>query len=381
MALNARWAQARNILVVRLDSMGDVLMTSPALTAIRHTAPDARITLLTSASGAEAGRRLSVVDDVLTYVAPWMKPAPGQDAAPPDLAFIARLANRQFDAAIIFTVCTQSALPAALLCQLAGIPLRLAQTRENPYGLLTDWLPDVDTHIATARHEVQRQLDLVGHVGYMTADTRLQLDYGASEVASMRRRLTAAGGDATQPYIVIHPGATAASRRYPAAQYAAAAQRLERSTGWRIVLTGGTDEAALIEQACDGIDQPVRLDGQLDLGELAALIAGAQVLVCNNTGPAHVAAAVGTPVVVLYALTNPQHTPWQVPMRILSHDVGCRYCLKSQCPQRHHDCLVQITPTAVVEAVTELVSSRLNAPTREACTPFSPRDEDHHAHP
>src|SRR5205823_14157314 len=91
-----------------------------------------------------------------------------------------------------------------------------------------------------------------------------------------------------------------------------------------------------------------------DLAELAALISLAPVLIANNTGPVHVAAALGTPVVDLYALTNPQHTPWAVPNRVLNHDVPCKYCYKSVCPQGHHNCLRLVTPPAVAQAAREL---------------------------
>ncbi|HWW73137.1 MAG TPA: glycosyltransferase family 9 protein, partial [Duganella sp.] len=100
------------------------------------------------------------------------------------------------------------------------------------------------------------------------------------------------------------------------------------------------------------------LAGELDLGRLGAAIALTPVLVCNNTGPAHVAAALGTPVVDLYALTNPQHTPWQVESRVLFHDVPCRYCYKSVCPQGHHACLAGVEPGRVVTAVLSLLGSK-----------------------
>src|SRR5256885_14547893 len=95
--------------------------------------------------------------------------------------------------------------------------------------------------------------------------------------------------------------------------------------------------------------------GSLDLAELAALLARSDLLVANNTGPVHLAAAVGTPVVALYALTNPQHTPWMVPSRVLSHEVPCRNCYKSVCPEGHHDCLRRVPPGDVVRAAVELM--------------------------
>jgi ADP-heptose:LPS heptosyltransferase len=90
---------------------------------------------------------------------------------------------------------------------------------------------------------------------------------------------------------------------------------------------------------------------------LGAAIRLASVMVSNNTGPAHMAAAIGTPLVDLYALTNPQHTPWQVEHRLLFHDVACRYCYKSVCPEGHHDCLAKVDPLQVADAVCSLLAS------------------------
>lgn len=102
----------------------------------------------------------------------------------------------------------------------------------------------------------------------------------------------------------------------------------------------------------------VSLSGRLGLGGLGALIEGADLLLTNNTGPAHIAAALGTPVVDLYALTHPQQTPWRVPARVISHPVECRDCLKSVCPQQHHACLHRIDAGRVVGAALELLAER-----------------------
>jgi ADP-heptose:LPS heptosyltransferase len=125
-----------------------------------------------------------------------------------------------------------------------------------------------------------------------------------------------------------------------------------------VVFTGGPSEIALV----DGIRRDMRcashsLAGKLDLGKLAAVIAQAAVMVSGNTGPAHIAAALRTPIVDLYALTNPQHTPWKVPSRVLYHDVPCRNCYKSICPLGHNACLAQIAPSRVVAAVAELLAA------------------------
>jgi ADP-heptose:LPS heptosyltransferase len=96
------------------------------------------------------------------------------------------------------------------------------------------------------------------------------------------------------------------------------------------------------------------LAGELSLAELAALLAAAPLLLAGNTGPVHLAAAVGTPVIDLYALTNPQHTPWMVESRVLNHDVPCRWCYGSICREGHHLCLRGVPPADVVDAALAL---------------------------
>jgi ADP-heptose:LPS heptosyltransferase len=171
--------------------------------------------------------------------------------------------------------------------------------------------------------------------------------------------LASAGVPPGRPYFVVHPGATAASRRYPAGRFGEAAQAVAARSGCIAVFSGDLAERALVDEARAAMKLPsVSLAGQLDIGQLAALVQGGEVLLTNNTGPSHIAAAVGTPVVTIYALTNPQHHPWRVPSRVLSHDVPCRNCLKSICPHGHHDCLQKIEPQSVAEAALSLLLER-----------------------
>ncbi|MFO0892951.1 MAG: lipopolysaccharide heptosyltransferase II [Isosphaeraceae bacterium] len=352
------WNGAEHVLCVRLDALGDVLMTTPALRAIKESHPSRRITLLTSPAGAEAARLVPEVDHVLVYESPWMKATPPRPDSHVDRRMVKTLRRARVDAAAIFTVYSQNPLPAALLCYFAEIPLRLAHCRENPYQLLTDWVPDPEPD-RLVRHEVVRQLDLVRSVGCEARDLRMSLRFSASARDRVSARLRRLELDTSRPGLVIHPGATASSRRYPPESFAAAARRLVLDVGMQVIFTGSESERPLIEAIrAEMREYSHSLAGQLDLEELAALIARAPLLISNNTGPVHIAAAVGTAVVTLYALTNPQHTPWQVPHRLLFHDVPCRYCYKSVCPHGHHDCLRQVPPEAVVEAVWSLLAEQ-----------------------
>lgn len=354
-----RWRAARRVLLVRLDNLGDVLMTTPAFAAVRDSLPAAHLALLAAPSAQLLRPHLPLLDEIIGFDAPWVKAGAaalaGQPPGAAERALLQSLQEASFDAAIIFTVCTQSALPAALLCRLAGIPLVLAHTRERAYGLLSDEVPDREQVATGMRHEVRRQLDLVARVGFVTPDERLRFALREEDSAAARDLLLGAGVDPARPYVLVHPGASAASRRYPAAAYGAAAALLWRE-GLQVVFCAGPGEGGLLDEAATAMGGGGHVLAPLQqLGTLAALVAGARVLVGNNSGPVHLAAAVGTPVVDLYALTNPQHTPWQVPARVLNHDVPCRNCLQSVCAEGHHDCLRRVAPAQVAEAAWALM--------------------------
>ena len=208
------WNGVRRILCVRLDSLGDVLLTTPAIRALKASADGRWIALLTSPAGAAAAALVPEVDEVIVYDAPWMKATTMRISSLADHAMMSRLRRRRFEAAVIFTVYSQNPLPAALLCHLADIPLRAAHCRENPYQLLTHWVPEREPDLGI-RHEVRRQLDLVATLGAHTADTRLSLRVPDDARERVRRLLQAMGLDQGGRWAVVHPGASAPSRRYP----------------------------------------------------------------------------------------------------------------------------------------------------------------------
>jgi lipopolysaccharide heptosyltransferase II len=357
------WQQAQKILCIRLDYLGDVLMCTPAIRALKEFSSERHITLLTSASGASAARMVPEIDAVLEYSAPWMKNSATHQSSN-DLKMIDILRSHAFDAAVIFTTYSQNPLPASLICYLSDIPLRLGYCHENPYQLLTDWIRDPEPQ-QFIRHEVQRQLDLVQEIGCVTGNQRLSFRIPPDDNEWAKKRLQSAGVKPGSPWILMHPGATAASRRYPPELWRAVAQGLSSRLQCPLVFTGGSQEITLIESIRRDLPAETQsLAGELDLGKLGAVISQAPVMIANNTGPAHIAAAVGTPIVDLYALTNPQHTPWQVPNRVLYHLVACRNCYKSVCPHGHNACLTQIRPERVIGAAIELLEEQIdeNAP-------------------
>jgi ADP-heptose:LPS heptosyltransferase len=350
----AEWLAARRVLVIRLDNLGDVLLTTPAIRALRQSLPAASLTLLASEVGAQVGRLDPDLDDVVVYAAPWMDPWGKLPLDPArEMDAIATVATGEYDAAVIFTSFRQSALPAAYLCYLAGIPLRLAASIDGPGSLLTTR----HRHPERMMHEVERGLDLVGAIGATTDDDRLVLTVPPLAYGEIGHLLA---GD--RPLVVVHPGCSMPARTYPWEAYAAVITRLVADIDAHVVVTGAEHERSLVAAVVAAVEPSARgrvhdAAGQLAFPALCALIESADLTITNNTGPMHISAAVGTPVVALFALTNPpeQWGPWRVPHRMLWHDVPCRLCYSRICPVGH-ECLRGVTPEAVVGAAGELLS-------------------------
>jgi len=350
-----RWEACQHILCLRPDHMGDVLMTTPAFRALKESLPGRRLTLLTSSAGAGIARFIPEVDNIITFDVPWVSAESGQNREAVN-KLVDTLRKRRFGGAIIFNVQSQNPLPTAMVCYLAGINRVLGYCRENPYRLLSDWVPDPEVLHAT-RHEVVRQLELVESIGCTTHNQRLSLSVPPQAVLQALELLSAAGVQPHQPWLILHPGVSEEKRRYPAEQYVKAARRLIREQGYQVVLTGSQSERSYTDAMCRSLGKGAyNLAGQLSLDVLAGLIAQAPVLIANNTGPVHIASAVGTPVVVLYAMTNPQHTTWMVPNRVLYFDVPARLRSRNALLQRFPGpAEPKASPDAIVRAVEELV--------------------------
>lgn len=359
--IDAAWQAARRILAVRLDNLGDVLVTTPAIHALKTALPAAEVTLLAGPVGAQAGRLNPDVADVVVYEAPWVDPWQRlpQDSRREE-AMLAVLRAGRFDAAAIFTSFRQSPLPAAYLCYLADIPLRLAASIDAPGSLLTTR----HRHPNRPMHEVERGLDLVRAVGIPPAATDLVLRPPAATRRRMAAWLATAGAEGrgrTGPRVVVHPGCSMPARTAPPEQFAEIVAGLVARMDATVVLTGAAGERALVEQVAALVPAEHRAAvvpaaGRFAFDELCALIAAADLVVTNNTGPMHVAAAVKTPVIALFALTNPpeQWGPWRVPHRLLFHDVPCRLCYSRVCPY-DQACLRRVSSAEVLAAATELL--------------------------
>lgn len=348
-----------NVLAVRLDSAGDVLLTGPAVRAISAAAD--RVTLLTGPRGRAAAELLPGVDEILQWHCPWIDPEPGPVTRGDILAVADAIARRRVTRAVIFTSFHQDPLPTALLLRLAGIPHLSAESEDYPGSLL-----DVRHRLpGSGLHEVERMLSVAEAAGFPPpADTRLRLRGPLPDVSGLGARFDGTGAGTRPGYVVVHPGASVPARAplpERCAEYVAALT----ASGWPVVVTGTRDEKAVTALAAEaGGGNALDLGGRTGLPELAAVLEGAAAVVTGNTAPAHLAAAVGTPVVSLFAPTVPleRWRPWGVPHTVLG-DPGapCAGTRAKTCPVPGHPCLAGVTPAEVVSAVQSMAVERLEA--------------------
>jgi ADP-heptose:LPS heptosyltransferase len=331
------------VLAVRLDNEGDVLLAGPAVRALAGGAE--HLTLLCGPRGRQAAALLPGVDDVLCWRAPWIDPEPDPVDRAGVEALLERVAAVRADVAIVFGSFHQSPLPTALLLRLAGVPWIGATSIDYPGSLL-----DLRHRIEDDVHEVERSLDLVRSAGFELPPG----DAGELRVIGVPSQRPA------EDYVVVHPGASVPARAWAPERNARLVAALA-AAGRRVVVTGGRAERELTAYVAGahGID----LGGATDFPGLAAVIAGADAIVVGNTGPAHLAAAVGTPVVSLFAPTVPavRWRPWMVMHELLYVDVPCAGCRARICPVDGHPCLGGVEVADVVAAVERLVPAEVRA--------------------
>jgi len=314
------WFNCKKILCIRADNMGDLMMTTPALRALRETF-ECSITVLTSKMGNLIAPFLKEIDDVIVHDVPWIKT---NESLNPESLFslIEKIKQQNFDAAIIFTVYSQNPLPAALLAYMAGIPKRLAYCRENPYDLLTNWAVEKEP-LDFIQHQVQRDLDLVASIGATTKTDKLVINVNEDASATAFEKLGRVNFLNNDDWIIFHPGVSEEKRRYPVRSWIELGRIITTHLKKKIFITGSISEKQLAETIQQGIGKDTYVAaGLLNIEEFVAVIKEAPLIISVNTATVHIAAATQTPVIVLYALTNPQHTPWKVPSKVFPFPVN-----------------------------------------------------------
>ncbi len=330
------------VLVVRPDNMGDVLLAGPAVRAV--AASGAAVTMAVSPRGREVACRLPGVASVVEVELPWIaaEPPPYDRAAHERL--LEAFTSTGAEEAVVLTSFHQSALPTAALLRLAGVERVTAISEDYPGSLL-----DVRVAPPGRVHEVERMLAVAEAAGYQLP---------AEDDGALRIVRRADSGAPRGGHVVVHPGASVPARTLAPEVWRQVVTAL--AVRGPVVVTGAAAEAELVRSVVAGQGPQVRAAGSTSIDELVELLAAARAVVAGNTGPAHLAAAVGTPVVSIFPPTVDPAAwrPWGVPHVLLGdHDVECAGCRARQCPLPKQRCLTGITPEQVVGAVDRLVGA------------------------
>ena len=343
------------ILVRGTNWIGDAVMSTPALQRLRESFPSSQIVLMATPLTGELFATSPWVDQFL----PYRRREEGWRAFG---RMVAQLRAERFDLAILF----QNALEAALLVWLAGIPRRIGYEAEGRGWLLTTCLRRGPRH----RHQIHDYLDLVtasvSAAGQRSAESIDRAPLPRLGVGEQARRdadslLRARGVEpGTGPLIALNVGATnSRAKCWPADYYARLADWLASTYGAIIVLIGGPGERALAETVASRIDRRahvVLLAGETSLAALLGVLESCTLVVSNDTGPAHIAAALGRPVLTLFGPTN----EWETAPRgahaalLRAEGIDCARCMHRDCPIDHR-CMTQLSVEQVQEEVARLL--------------------------
>lgn len=341
--------RGERVLTARLDSLGDMLVTGPAIRAVAARA--AHVTMLCGPIGRPAAELLPGIDEIIEWRAEWIIANPAPVDAQSAFDLVHSLRQGRFDRAILFTAEHHTPLPLALLCKLAGIGSVAGISADRAGSLL-----DVRLRDGGEGHEAERCLRLADAAGFPSrGETGLLVDLPNSIAGDIESALPAS-------FVVLHPGASVPARRWSEEGFVEVARCL-RGHGLGVVVTGEANEAVICNRVAEVDSAVVNLAGRCDLRDLAWVYNRASAVVVANTGPAHLAAAVGTPVVSLFAPTVPveRWRPWGVPSVLFGdHAIECASCRVDRCPFEGHPCMTVITSEQVAHAAISYYSLSLS---------------------
>ena len=333
----------KRVVVRGTNWVGDSVMTVPALRALRRVLPDANITLAIRPGAKGIFSEADFIDDVLVY---------NRKSAFSLIPQVGEWKRRQFDLAVLF----QNAFEAALIPFLAGVPVRLGYATESRQALLTHPLALPDWR--SSRHEVFYYLYLVtaleqmlfGSSSICEAEPNASIQISDERKAEARGLLRSHGIREENSIVAICPGSiNSRAKRWPAEAYAALADRLIESQR-QVLLIGSQEEVEVSKEVISRMrHRPVVLTGKTSLDEITAVLATVNLIVTNDTGPAHIGAALGRPTIVIFGPTNPLTTrPFSPEAEILRHPPECAPCMLRDCPIDHR-CMTAITVDEVFE--------------------------------
>lgn len=322
--------------------MGDVVLSTPVLKALRDAYPKGRITFMVRPAVKEIAEGNPYVDEVITY-----DKSMGLFG---NIGFIMTLRNKKFDLAIVL----HPTIRTNWIVFLSGIPKRLGFDRKRKMGvLLTDRVPD-NKHLGL-KHEIDYTLDILRYVGVSAKDRKLYVPVSRDARTKVAGAFTEGGISGGDTVVTINPGASCPSKRWPAERFAKAADELIKGRGVKVVIIAGEADKRIGEKVASLMkEKRLDLSGKTTVGDAAAVLERSKLFISNDSGPVHVACALGIPVVAIFGRKDRGLSPrrWGPSNKgdvVIHKDAGCLECLAHNCVVGFK-CLDAITVDEVVSA-------------------------------
>ncbi|MCH7702125.1 MAG: lipopolysaccharide heptosyltransferase II [Planctomycetes bacterium] len=351
-----RWGEPRKILVVLPTWVGDFVMATPTLRALRRRYPSAQITLLANPNLEDLIRGGTWMDEVIVWDAKRRRRGQGTQGL---WRMSAELRRRRFDWAVLLS----NSFRSALLVRLGGVTRRVGYARDGRGFLLNDPLP---VPRADGAFAVRPMVEYYGAIAEALdcppPGDDLELFTTPDCEERIEQRLETLDIREHRPLVVIAPGASfGSSKCWPTERFAALGDRLVDEMGAAVLVTCGPGEEQIAHDICEAMAQTsIVMDAPLlTLGDLKSLIRHCHLLVSNDTGPRHFAKAFGVPVVAIFGPTAPEWTDTSYPQeRRVLIKVDCGPCQKPICPLGHLKCMTGVTVDMVMDACRELLQIR-----------------------
>lgn len=339
---------AKRVLIVRLDRIGDVLLSTPVIKAVRGICPNAHIAFMARRHAIDILKGNPYLDEVIVY-----EKSGREKGFLRNMRFIRKLRRKKFDIALILHPTKRT----HLIVSMAGIPERVGYNRKWGF-LLTTRIPHTKQY--GLKHEIDYALDLLRYTGLDAKDRTLYMPIDAVAERHVDEMLEDNGIKKGDVCVAINPGASCVSKIWGADKFAGAADILNEKYGAKIVVVAGCADkargdkvAALMKSGC------VNLSGKTSVAELASLLRRAKLFISNDSGPVHIACAVGTPVVAVFGrsdrgLSPRRWGPTGVRDIVLHKDVGCDECLAHNC-KLGFKCLEAVTVDEVLAAAAKIL--------------------------
>lgn len=358
------------ILVLRPDHLGDVLMMTPVLRALKTKYPRAHLAVLVGSWAEDLVRYNPHVDERIVYDCPWWAGIRGPQSQGGRFArlqrfldgyrpLLARLREGRYDLVLDPRGDFRHLL---LLMWLPGIPYRIGYGRTGGDYLLTHVVP-FDPQL----HNVQKNLEVLSPLGISGADPTTEVHAGSDADEKIGEILAEAGVGPGERIAVVHPGARTPIKKWPADRFALAADHLARRHGMRIVLVGGSEERELAARVRAAMLEPaIELAGRLSLLELVALFERCDLALSNDSGPMHLAASTPARMVAVFGPTDPSIYGYRAPGRaIVHHRLDCCPChFEDACPltpEPVSKCLDEVSADEVVARIDQVLAPRVRS--------------------